>query len=502
MTKSYFPFDAGAGADVAEAQWKDMASFWRQTGVLSGELNELEVYGDSSGMQVKVKSGKAWVEGFYFESDSEEIVAISAADLTNDRIDRVVVEVDWTNNIIDLSVVEGTPAGSPSAPALTQNSSVWQISLAQVLVQAAASTIAAGDMTNERTMSWVYGPNPNVLINGNMDVWQRNTTFTGMSGSVRIVDQCLYVSGGGFTGVYTGSQSTDVPTEVESGIKSNYSLKLDCTMADASIASGEYSFIRRAIEGYDYAPLKDNTVTLSFWVKATKTGVYCVGFQNNGQDRSYVAEYTVESASTWEKKTITLTLDQSGGTEDFTNGAGLYISFALSMGSTRHTTPNAWQTGNYFATANQVNACDNTANEFYLAQLKLELGNVATPIVPRPFSEELELCKRYFQKSYQYASPVGSSPNYNGECSSYGANTYYVQADGMPVSPTMRDYPTVTVYSPINASVGQAYNAAAAININWIGLNISNNRIRFYSNTAGCTSGHQIRWHYTLDSEL
>lgn len=151
MTQTYYPFDAGAGSNVAESQWTKMARLWLPTGVIDGGLNELAVFADSTGLQVKVPSGRAWIEGHFFESDAQVTLAIAAAHPTNPRIDRVIVRVDWTANTIALAVLSGTAAGSPSAPALTQTTSTWEISLAQVAVAATATTIAPGDVTDERT---------------------------------------------------------------------------------------------------------------------------------------------------------------------------------------------------------------------------------------------------------------------------------------------------------------------------------------------------------------
>ena len=158
MTKTYFPFDAGAGANVYESQWAEMASLWRGTGVHPTLLNKLEVFADSSGMQVKVKSGVAWMEGFFFKSDAQETLAIAASNPTNPRIDRVVVRLDRINNNVNLAVLTGTPAGAPVVPALTQTSTTWEISLARVAVAAGATTIAAGNVTDERAYSYAINP--------------------------------------------------------------------------------------------------------------------------------------------------------------------------------------------------------------------------------------------------------------------------------------------------------------------------------------------------------
>lgn len=154
MAKTYIPFDAGAGANVLESSWAAMARRWLGTGVIRDYLNQLEVFADSSGMQVKVKSGAEWIEGYYFESDAQETVAIATADATNPRIDRVVVRLDRTGNVIDFAVLTGTPAATPAAPALTQTTGgLWEESLAQVRVEAAVGTIAAAKVTDERAFA-------------------------------------------------------------------------------------------------------------------------------------------------------------------------------------------------------------------------------------------------------------------------------------------------------------------------------------------------------------
>lgn len=160
MAQVYFPFDSGQGANATEAMWTKMARHWLGTGVISALLNELQVYADSTGMQVKVKTGAAWVKGHYYESDVEELLAIGNASSTNPRIDRIIIRLDWTANTIQLAVLQGTPAVSPSAPDITQNTSRWEISLAQILVGANVFTIPAGNVTDERK----YAQNQSVVI--------------------------------------------------------------------------------------------------------------------------------------------------------------------------------------------------------------------------------------------------------------------------------------------------------------------------------------------------
>ena len=154
MTERYFPFDAGAGANVTEAQWRAMAQQWLSTGVLTGYLNELAVSqraAGGAGMAVDVATGGAWLQGHYYDTDALLTKAIAAADPADDRIDRVVARLKTVDNLCEVAVLTGTPAGVPVAPALTQTTSVWEEALAQVAVGAAVTQILNADITDERT---------------------------------------------------------------------------------------------------------------------------------------------------------------------------------------------------------------------------------------------------------------------------------------------------------------------------------------------------------------
>lgn len=167
MTQYYAPFDAGSGSAVAETTWTKMARHWASTGVIKDADLELEVYADSSGMQVKVRTGEAWMRGHWFQSDATEILSIAAAHATLGRLDRVVLRVDWSANTIALAVLTGTASGTPTAPVLTTTSTTWEISLATVTVDAAAVTIASNKITDTRVFAVAQGaPKAVALLNG------------------------------------------------------------------------------------------------------------------------------------------------------------------------------------------------------------------------------------------------------------------------------------------------------------------------------------------------
>lgn len=237
----------------------------------------------------------------------------------------------------------------------------------------------------------------NLVIGGDFHTnpWQRGTSFPAISSSDYFADRFRYDKVG--TMVHTASKAADAPTVLEAGIYTENCTLLDCTTADAAIAAGDLSLVTHKIEGYDWAKIAQRKFTLSFWHKHTKTGIYCVSFQNAGGDRSFVAEYTQTATDTWEKAEIVVEASPSTGTWDYTNGTGIGIIFTMAVGTTFHTTAGAWQVGNFFGTANQVNACDDVNNNFRLALVQVESGTEATAFEERSFAEELAFAKRYTQ---------------------------------------------------------------------------------------------------------
>lgn len=145
---SYAPFDSGAGSNVTEAMWRNfMKNNQGGSGVYRGVLNDFTVFADSTGMQVKVQSGECWIQGHWGQNTSNTTLAIATAHATLARKDLVVLRAHFTNNYIELDVKTGTAAASPAVPTLTQNTTIWETSLAIVDIPAADGSIDAGQVT-------------------------------------------------------------------------------------------------------------------------------------------------------------------------------------------------------------------------------------------------------------------------------------------------------------------------------------------------------------------
>lgn len=148
---TYAPFDAGAGANVTEDTWRRLIIHaGKPSGVIRGFDLALQVFGDSSGMQVKCPTGQVWIQGHWGAVANTKTLPIAAAHATLARKDLVVARADFVNNRVELDVLTGTPAASPNLNTVTQNNSICEIALAEVQVAAAATSIAAGNVVDKR----------------------------------------------------------------------------------------------------------------------------------------------------------------------------------------------------------------------------------------------------------------------------------------------------------------------------------------------------------------
>ena len=236
----------------------------------------------------------------------------------------------------------------------------------------------------------------NLIINGGMDLAQRGTSVSSLTSSSTYQTIDRYATELGSNGTWTQSQSTDVPT----GQGFAKSLKMDCT----STGSGGYLHITQRFEGQNLQYLKKGTssaesLTLSFWVKSAKTGTYIAEFRDTDNTRNISKSYTISSANTWEKKTITYPGDTSGAFGN-DNGASLELNLWLASGSnnTSGTLQTNWASQ---VSANravgQVNLADSTSNEWYITGVQLEAGEVASDFEFLPVDVNLARCQRYYQ---------------------------------------------------------------------------------------------------------
>lgn len=333
----------------------------------------------------------------------------------------------------------------------------------------------------------------NLIMNPSFDLWQRGTSFVGIASAQYSADRWVYFKNG--TMVQDSSRSTDVPADVN-----GYSLQTQVTTAQPSLAVGDFVIYAQHIEGYNFRQIKGKNFVLKFRVKSPKTGVHCVSFRNNVNDRSYIAEYTVNQVDTWEEKIIRVKHD-STGTWEVENLAGMKVSFCQGAGSTFQTTPGSWQSGNFLATANQVNTLDTIGNTFKIAQVQIHEGIDAIPFekLARDFGTELELCQRYYEKTYALNVAPGTSDFNGAQMAPANASSHVWRSDFWKVR--KRIAPVFNIYSPFSGAINNLYRSTGG-DVAVSSYNQTNEAGTSWEVLSAVSTGTRNRYHWVADAEL
>jgi|5_EtaG_2_1085323.scaffolds.fasta_scaffold26060_3 hypothetical protein len=252
------------------------------------------------------------------------------------------------------------------------------------------------------------GVNRNVIINGAMNVAQRGTSTTGLGANTtagtnstryKVCDRWAIDVEGTTLGRYTLTQDSSAP----SGFAN--SLKLDCTTADGSIASGEAMVLNQIIEGQNLQAFAKGTsdakpFAVSFYVKGNASATYvCELF--DGDNSRHVAK-TFSVTTDWARVELSFPADTTGAFGDDVN-ASLYLQIWLHAGATfkdpSGTLPATWASktnGNRAVGGDSF--FSSTDRTFFITGVQLEVGQNPTTFEHEPFDVTRRKCFRYFEK--------------------------------------------------------------------------------------------------------
>ena len=328
-----------------------------------------------------------------------------------------------------------------------------------------------------------------ININGGFQVFQRSTSAAsvGASGEGYFAPDRYRQAGTGNMR-YTASQSTDVPA----GYGFSNSLKYDCTTASGTVSAGHFVAIEHRMEGQDVQVFCKGTAqakqyTISFHVKSPKTGIHIVELYDNDNDRHVSKSYTISSANTWQKITLTFPGDTTGAFGN-DNGASLRIFFWLMAGTsyTGSTLPSAWTGFSSTARATgQVNVFDSTSNDFYITGIQLEVGDTATSFEHRSFGEEEDRCMRYYEEGSFSFRASGNIVRY---CQAFNKRK--------------RANPNMKVYYDSSKATDGTINSGNSNNSGWSRNPTGKNAFNIEKNTGSNGNGVDFAGYYTAESEL
>ena len=341
--------------------------------------------------------------------------------------------------------------------------------------------------------------NRNMIINGAMQVAQRGTSATTFSYGT--VDRFKPSEGSTSSLAITQTQDTNAP--------SGFSNSLKITVTTGETMSGsKHLAVFHAIEAQNlqqlgYGTSDAQSVTVSFWVKSSVTGAYCLSLYENDDNRNIGATYTINSANTWEYKTITFPPD-TVGVIDNNNGGGLETYFFLSVGADRKSADNtSWATWSAarFGYGQVADVAGTTNATWQITGVQLEVGSVATPFEHRSYGAELALCQRYYQQVLKSNTGFAIGVNY------LNAQVHWMV--DLPVE--MRVKPSAIIASGSNYYIYYVNGAGKYFNnFNLESNSSTNSRVEFYdasnptgtAGQAGMVRGINTAAKVELDAEL
>ena len=156
------------------------------------------------------------------------------------------------------------------------------------------------------------------------------------------------------------------------------------------------------------------SITISFFVKSSLTGTFSGSVLNEDATRGYPWSYTISSADTWERKTITVTGSPDGSWSTST-GTGLWIFWSMGANANRSGTAGQWSTSQYtFAVTGSTAVVATNGATLQITGCQVEEGSVATDFEHRSFGQEFALCERYFEVCEGGLTIYGTSGTYHG----------------------------------------------------------------------------------------
>ena len=306
----------------------------------------------------------------------------------------------------------------------------------------------------------------NFIINGAMNVAQRGTSFADPANDSYTLDR--FIARKSNDGAVTITQDSSAP----SGFAN--SLKVDVTTADDNLGTSQFSILQYKIEAQDLQSLGFGTsdakdFTLSFYVKSNKTGTYSVNIsQSDNSSKQATLTYTINSADTWERKSLTFTGDTAGVIND-DNGTGLSIYWWLAVGTLYTSGGSTSASFQAFTNANHagghaVNLLDNTSNEWFITGVQMEIGSQASDFQHEDIGTTLAKCQRYFQQWTQEATGF-STNNYAPVADSViHGDTYAFMQYTHPVS--LRATPSLTFNGNFASNNSGTDRALSSLQIN------------------------------------
>jgi len=371
--------------------------------------------------------------------------------------------------------VDGDPSIEPVAAATVTNAT-----LTTALTVDTGTVTLTGHSNNDSVLTIGTGAvsvsgsntgdssNDNILINQDFAIWQENTTFTNPTNSVYTADGYYIVSADG-DGTLPSINVKKNTSNMEVGFKQ--CCELEITNVGVS-GAGRVWDARQTVE--DYENYRNKSITLSVRIKASVAMTLSDGLLqlNDGITTGSIAMTSITTS--WVTYSCTIA-DVSDASNRLTTRLQL-IPFGTGTIS--------------------------TTGSIYIQWMKLEIGSIATPLVPRSTGDELRRCQRYYQKSYLqtvFPGAVSAVGSRHIEMTALASANHNVSLDTQfPV--TMKAAPTVVVYDM--AGTSGKVRMAAGDGITGTVANESDSGFKVTGTNGAASTTRKLAYHYTAISRI
>lgn len=348
----------------------------------------------------------------------------------------------------------------------------------------------------------------NRIVNGGQRFDQRKvgtTTTASTFASVATTDKW-------FTNLVTSCAGTVIQQVTDAPTGFLYSNKITIGTG-ASPATGDQNIIFQRVEGVEVQDFNLGTnnaviTTFSFWVKSSVIGTYSVAFANSANNRTYLGQYTINTASTWEYKTFTFTVDVIGTWLTSSGTIGAYVSFDFGSGATYEGNPSTWQTGPKWRVSTNAKPVATSSATFQFTGVQWEIGPIPSIYEQIPYQVEYARCQRYYDTSIEAGATITTFATMNA--SGVGGVTAIADAANGNLFPNvhyhvpMASNPTLTVYSGANRTAGSVRDMETGSDVAGFPNGGSTSSNMGFSYLAGntLTANRVYGFHYTADAGL
>lgn len=295
-----------------------------------------------------------------------------------------------------------------SATATTNTAVALRFDTGNAPLDASLSAVAVGapSQSNAALPENVYRYE-NYLDNSQFEIWQRGYTSHSVSAGTSVSNRCYadrwfvnfgVASSGPVLNVFPAARSanaSNVPALAQCGVLLNTSFAVSVGTALTGIVSADSLAIMQRIEGNRWRQIAHKPNAMSVWVRSGVTGTYCMTLNNTNNDQSFVTEYQITAADTWEKKTFTIPPAPTAGTWDYSVGIGLQVRFMLASGGALKGGAGNWTATVVLATVNQTNFFANAGKNFMISAVWFGEGEQPQALSPTRYNEELVRAQRY-----------------------------------------------------------------------------------------------------------